>query len=328
MSTHKHQRSFMKAMFAAATCAVAFAASPVYAEYPDRAVTWVIPFPPGGPTDVSTRVLAEAFGRELGQTFISENKAGASGTIGVRSVIRDKPDGYTIGMLAAPSLIAPFIMPKAPYDLTTDITPIGVAYSTPLVLVVNPDSLPEVTDIQSLAEAGKKDELNYTTAGVGSTAHLTIEILKEELGFDAMHIPYQGSAPAVAAALAGDVPIMFSDSVAVLPHIQAGSLRAIAVNTEDFAPLPDVKSFAEQGVTSTKAVSWYGLIAPADTTDEAVKTLSATLEKVLQDPTVVQRLQSAGAYPHFTTPEGMAELIATDSELWSTVIKENNITPQ
>lgn len=328
MRTHKHQRSFMKAMFAAAACAVAFTASPVYAEYPDRAVTWVIPFPPGGPTDVSTRVLAEAFGRELGQTFIAENKAGASGTIGVRSVIRDKPDGYTIGMLAAPSLIAPFILPQAPYDLTTDVTPIGVAYSTPLVLVVNPKSLPEVTDIQSLAEAGKKEELNYTTAGVGSTAHLTIEILKEELGFDAMHIPFQGSAPAVTAALAGDVPIMFSDSVAVLPHIQAGSLRAIAVNTEDFPPLPDVKSFAEQGVTSTKAVSWYGLIAPAGTTDEAVKTLSATLEKVLQDPAVVERLQTAGAYPHFTTPEGMTELIATDSELWSTVIKENNITPQ
>ncbi len=328
MRVLKQLRSVMKSLFAAAASALLLAGSPTHAAFPEKPVTWVIPFPPGGPTDVSSRILADAFSKELGQTFVNENKAGASGTIGVRSIIRDKADGYTIGTLAAPSLIAPFIMPKAPYDLTKDITPVGVAYVTPLVLVVNPEVLPNVTDVRSLAEEGKKGELNYTTAGVGSTAHLTIELLKKELGFEAMHIPFQGSAPAVTAALAGEVPIMFSDSVAVLPHIKAGKLRAIAVNTENFPPLPDVKSLKEQGVVSTKAVSWYGLIAPAGIPAEARDALSATLQKVLKDPAVVERLQSAGAYPAFSTPEGMAERIATDSRIWDTVIKENNIRPQ
>ena len=326
----KRSRSVMKNLFAAVGCTVLLTAGVGVAQaaYPEKAVTWVIPFPPGGPTDVSSRILADAFSKELGQTFISDNKAGASGTIGIRSVIRDKPDGYTFGTLAAPSLIAPFIMPDPPYDLTKDITPIGVAYVTPLVLVVNPDVLPDVTDVQSMAEAGKKGNLNYTTAGIGSTAHLTLELLKKELGFEAMHIPFQGSSPAVTAVLAGEVPIMFSDSVAVLPHIKAGKLRAIAVNTDNFPPLPDVKSLKQQGVVSTRAVSWYGLVAPAGIPDEARDTLSATLKKVLKDPVVVDRLQSAGAYPAFTTPKGMAERIVTDSETWNKVIKENDIVPQ
>lgn len=328
MPVLNRSRSVVKTLLATVGCSLMLAAGAAHAAYPERPVTWVIPFPPGGPTDVSSRILADAFSKELGQTFVSENKSGASGTIGIRSVIRDKADGYTFGTLAAPSLIAPFIMPDAPYDLTKDITPVGVAYVTPLVLVVNPQVLPDVTDIRSMAEAGKKGNLNYTTAGIGSTAHLTLELLKKELDFDAMHIPFQGSSPAVTAVLAGEVPIMFSDSVAVLPHIQAGKLRAIAVNTDNFPPLPDVKSLQQQGVVSTKAVSWYGLVAPAGIPDEARDTLSATLKKVLKDPVVVERLQSAGAYPAFTTPEGMAERIATDSDIWNTVIKENNIAPQ
>jgi Uncharacterized protein conserved in bacteria len=317
-----------KGLMAVAAGAVMMASAPVQAEYPDKPVTWVIPFPPGGPTDVTSRVLADAFSKELGQTFVSENKAGASGTIGVRSVIRDKSDGYTIATLAAPSLIGPHLMPTKPYDLSKDITPIGVAYQTPLLMVVNPAVLPNVTDLASLAAAAKEQDLNYTTAGVGSTAHLTVELIKKELGFDAMHIPYQGSAPAVTATLAGEVPMMFSDSLAVLPHIQSGKLRAIAVNTDKFEPLPDVKSLKDQGVTSTKAISWYGVFGPKDMPADVRDKLSATLEKVLQDPQVVQRMQSAGAYPLFSTPDAMAERIATDSDIWSTVIRENGITPQ
>ena len=323
-----HGAKLAKGLMAAAAGAIMMASAPAFAEYPEKPVTWVIPFPPGGPTDVTSRVLADAFSKELGQTFVSENKSGASGTIGVRSVIRDKADGYTIATLAAPSLIGPFLMPSKPYDLTQEITPIGIAYQTPLLMVVNPEVLPEVTDLASLAEAAKKTDLNYTTAGVGSTAHLTVELIKKDLGFEAMHIPYQGSAPAVTATLAGEVPLMFSDSLAVLPHIKSGRLRAIAVNTDSYAALPDVKSLTSQGVTSTKAISWYGVFGPKGMPDDVRDKLSATLEKVLKDPVVVERMESAGAYPHYTTPEGMAERIATDSDIWSTVIKENNITPQ
>lgn len=303
------------------------AAGLAHAEYPDRAVSWVIPFPPGGPTDVATRVLADAFSKELDNTFVAENKSGASGTIGVSNVIRSKPDGYTIGTMAAPSLTAPYILSTKPYDLSTDVQPIGLAYVTPLLLVVNPNVYPDVTDIKSLAEVAKKEKgLVYTTAGIGSTAHLTIEIMKDELGFESLHVPYQGSGPAVTAVLSGDVPVMYSDAVAVLPQIRAGKLRAIAINSDvEIEGLEDVKTLEEQGVQSAKALSWGGVLAPRDIGEEKVKLLTTTLEKVLQDPDVAKRMRAVGAYPTYSTPDEMAEFIVRDSAIWEQAIKENDI---
>lgn len=305
-------------------------AGAVQAQYPDRTVSWVIPFPPGGPTDITTRVLADAFGKELGETFIAENKPGASGTIGVRFTMRAKPDGYTIGMLAAPSLTAPFILSSNPYDLSKDIQPVGIAYQTPLILVVNPTVYPDVTDIKSLVAAIKKDDqLTYTTSGIGSTAHLTIEILKTELGIDTLHVPYQGSGPAVSAALSGEVPVFYSDAVAVLPQIRAGKLRAIALNSPlNNDAVAGVKTLEEQGVESAKALSWGGVFAPKGTAPETVEILSKTLEKVLQDPAVIERMQGVGAYPAFSTPEQMQEIIDRDSAIWKKAIDDNNLKQQ
>lgn len=315
----------IKGLFAAAAGSLLLAAGAAHAAYPDRAVSWVIPFPPGGPTDVATRVLAEAFSKELNQTFVAENKPGASGTIGVRNVIRSKPDGYTISMLASPSLTAPFMLAGKPYDLSKEIQPVGVAYITPLILVVNPEVFPDVTDVASLAEAAKKTDLNYTSAGTGSTGNLTMELLKTELGFEGTHIPYQGSSPAVTAVLAGDVPVMFSDSVAVLPHIKAGKLRAIAVNTENFEALPDVKSLKEQGVESSKAISWVGVFAPLGTPQDARQILGDTLKKVLANPEVARHMTSVGAYPLYGDADDMAQRIVTDSAIWEKVINDNKL---
>lgn len=314
-----------RSVLAAVAGSLVMAAGAAQAAYPERPISWVIPFPPGGPTDVATRVLADAFSKELDATFVTENKPGASGTIGVRNVIRSKPDGYTIGMLASPSLTAPFMLAGKPYDLSKEIQPIGVAYITPLILVVNPEVLPNVTDVASLAEAGKKGELNYTSAGTGSTGNLTMELLKNELGFAAMHIPYQGSSPAVTAVLAGDVPIMLSDSVAVLPQIKAGKLRAIAVNTDNFEALPDVKSLSEQGVQGSKAISWVGIFAPLNVPEDARTKLADTLKKVLQDPQVADRMKSVGAYPLYGDANNMAERIVTDSAVWEKVINDNKL---
>lgn len=319
------RRLSVKTMLTAAIGSFIVAVGAAQAAYPERPVSWVIPFPPGGPTDVATRVLADAFSKALDTTFVTENKPGASGTIGVRSVIRSKPDGYTIGMLAAPSLTAPYMLAGSPYNLSTDILPIGVAYVTPLILVVNPNVLPTVTDLASLAEAGKNGELNYTSAGTGSTGNLTMELLKNELGFAATHIPYQGSSPAVAAVLAGDVPVMLSDSVAVLPQIKAGKLRAIAVNADDFEALPDVKSLNEQGVQSSKAISWVGIFAPLNTPDEARARLTDTLQKVLKNPQVAERMKSVGAYPLYGDADDMAQRIVTDSAIWEKVINDNKL---
>lgn len=305
-------------------------ASAAQAQYPERTVSMVIPFPPGGPTDIAARVLADAFGKELGETFIAENKSGASGTIGVRFTMRAKPDGYTIGMLAAPSLTAPFILSTNPYDLSKDIQPVGIAYETPLILVVNPNVYPDVTDIKSLVDTIKKgDQLTYTTSGIGSTAHLTIEILKSELGIETLHVPYQGSGPAVAAALSGEVPVFYSDAVAVLPQVRAGKLRAIALNSPlDNEAVAGVKTLEEQGVESAKALSWGGIFAPKGTPKETVDVLSKTLEKVLKDPVVAERMQNVGAYPAFSTPEQMQEIINRDSAIWKKAIDDNNLKQQ
>ncbi|MYN13482.1 tripartite tricarboxylate transporter substrate binding protein [Pusillimonas sp. TS35] len=324
-----HRCSPLRALFTLIIGTAVLTGAPAFAAYPDKPASWVVPFPPGGPTDVATRVLADAFGKALGGNFVVENKPGASGTIGVRNVIRSKPDGYTIGTLASPSLTAPFILAERPYDLNKDVTPIGLAYVTPLILVVNPTVLPDVIDVASLAKAGKHGKsLNYTSAGVGSTGNLTMELLKKELGFDAVHVPYQGSSPAVTAVLAGDVPIMLSDSVAVLQHIKAGKLRAIAVNTDAFQDLPDVTSLKAQGVQSTKAISWGGIFAPAGTPDDVRDTLTNTLRKVLQDPKVTDRMKSVGAYPVFGDAAEMTDHIKTDSAIWERVIKDNKLGAQ
>ncbi len=301
------------------------AAGAAHAQYPDKPVTWVVPFPPGGPTDVASRVLAQAFEKALGKPFVALNKAGASGSIGMRQVITSAPDGHTVGMLVGPSLLAPLMQDKPAYDLTQDVQAVGMAYVTPLVLAVNPKVLPDVTDLPSLVAAARARELNVTSPATGSIGHLSFELLKQELDFPALHIGYQGSAPAVTATLAGDVSVIFADGLALLPHIQAGTLRAIAVNAEDFAALPDVPSLASQGVRGTRTDSWGGLVVPVGTPQPVVERLQATLQAVLQDPAVVARLRASGAEPRYGDSAAMTGRIAEDTVTWTQVIETNDL---
>lgn len=320
----------MKKLFKiAAIAAVAvFPALSSAADFPDRSLTFVVPYPPGGPTDITGRLLAEALGKELGQTVVVENRGGASGSIGVSYVIRSKPDGYTFGAVAAPSLVAPFMLDSKPYDLTTDIQTVGMAYVTPLVVLVNPEMTPEVTDMASLVEyvKGQGGSFNYTTAGIGSTAHLAMEIIDSENDLDMLHIPYQGSAPAINALLAGDVDMMYSDLVAAMPQITSGKLKAIAINTDErLDDLPDVPTLVEQGVEAAKAVSWGGLVLPKDAPEEAVDVLSAALESVLQDEGLQEQMRRVGAIAQYQDPAELAQTIKVDSEIWDNAIKEFNI---
>lgn len=320
----------MKKVFkiVAVTAMAAFPMFGAAADYPSRTLTFVVPYPPGGPTDITGRLLAEALGKELGQTVVVENRGGASGSIGVSYVIRSKPDGYTFGAVAAPSLVAPFMLDTKPYDLTTDIQTVGMAYVTPLVVLVNPELTPEVTDMQSLIDYVKNEGagINYTTAGIGSTAHLAMEMIRSENDLDMLHIPYQGSAPAINALLAGDVNMMYSDLVAAMPQITSGKLRAIAINTnERLDELPDVPTLVEQGVEAAKAVSWGGLVLPKGTPQEAVDVLSAALESVLQDEALQEKMRRVGALATYQNPEELAQTIRVDSEIWDNAIKEFNI---
>ena len=296
--------------------------------FPNKSLTYIVPFPLAGPTDVSGRILAEALGKELKQTVVVENKSGASGTIGIRQLIRSKPDGYTFATLVAPSLTAPFILPSAPYDLNKDVKPVGLAYITPIVLVVNPQFTPNIKDIKSLVAAAKASPtgLNYATASVGSTAHLSMELIKKDLGIQLTHVPFRGSAPAMTALLAGDITFMYSDLVAVLGQIKAGKLYPIVVNTKErLAELPNTPTLLEENIQAAKAASWGGLVVPKNTPDSAVAVLSDALKKVLENPEVASKLKANGFYTQYGDAKAMKEAIYHDSKLWESVIEENNL---
>jgi tripartite-type tricarboxylate transporter receptor subunit TctC len=299
--------------------------------WPSKPITVIVPFPPGGPTDVATRIVAQKMSQGLKQNILIDNRSGASGTIGAAVAAKAAPDGYTFVMLATPTLLAAHLYGPTPYDIFKSFTPVGTVYDLPIVMVVNPKVLPGVNSLQDLiakakAESGK---LNYTTAGAGSFGHLTTEQLKNIGKFDMQHVPYRGSAPAVTDLIGGQVPAMFSDLVAVMPHIRAGTLRAIAVGSgQRVSLLPDVKTVAEQGFPGFDATSWGGLLAPAGTPKDVVEQMSAELKKALADKDVQDKLESVGSFAAYGTPEQTGVRMRQDFERWGKVIRDNKITNQ
>ena len=299
--------------------------------WPAKPITVIVPFPPGGPTDVATRIVAQKMSQGLKQNILIDNRSGASGTVGAAAAARAAPDGYTFVMLATPTLLAAHLYGQTPYDIFKSFTPVSVVYDLPIVMVVNPKALPGVNDLQGLIAKAKAEggKLNYTTAGAGSFGHLTTEQLKNIGKFDMQHVPYRGSAPAVTDLIGGQVPAMFSDLVAVMPHIRAGTLRAIAVGSgKRVSLLPDVKTVAEQGFPGFDATSWGGLLAPAGTPKDVIDRMSAELKAALADKEVQDKLQSVGTFSAYRTPEQTGVRMREDFERWGKVIRDNNITNQ
>jgi len=300
--------------------------------WPGKPITLIVPFPPGGPTDVASRIVAQKMSTALKQNIVIDNRSGASGTVGAAAAARAPADGYTFVMLATPTLLASHLYgPTGGYDIFKNFTPVGSVYDLPIVLVVNPKSLPEVTSLQGLIAKAKAEggKLNYTTAGAGSFGHLTTEQLKNIGKFDMQHVPYRGSAPAVTDLIGGQVPAMFSDLVAVIPHIRAGKLTAIAVGSgQRVSLLPDVKTVAEQGFPGFDATSWGGLLAPAGTPKDIVERMSAELKKALADKEVQDKLESVGSFAAYRTPEQTGVRMKQDFERWGKVIRDNHITNQ
>lgn len=305
------------------------AAGALGAGWPDKVVRLVVPYPPGGPTDTAARIVADRLTRRLGQQVIIDNRSGASGTIGASAVAKSPADGYTLLMLATPTLLASHLYGARDYDILRSFAPVATMYDLPIVLVVNPQSLPDVTDLPQLIARAKaaKGGMNYTSAGAGSFGHLTTELLQTQAGFDMQHVPYRGTAPAVADLLGGQVPIMFSDMVGVLPHIQAGKLRAIAVGSaRRVAMLPDVKTVAEQGFPGFDATSWGGMLAPAGTPPEVVNRLSDELRQVLAEKEVQERMRTAGAIALWQSPAAMGDRMRSDFDKWGKLIRDKKIT--
>ena len=297
--------------------------------WPAKPIKLVVPWPPGGPTDTGSRIVGLALADRLGQPVVVENRPGASGSIAYQQVIKTPGDGTTFVMLATPTMLAPHLYKSASYHPVNDLLPVGMVYDLPIVLVVNAASLPKVTDLAGLiAEAKSRGgKLDYTSAGPGSFGHLSMEMLKHQGGFDAQHIAYKGSAPAMNDLLGGQVPVMFSDLVAALPHIKSGKLRALAVGSPKRVDIvPDVKTVAEQGFRGFEAVSIGAMMAPKGTPAAAIDRMSSELKAVLAQKDVQDRLVGAGCYAHYMTPAETGRYVTAEFDKWGKVIKDNKLT--
>jgi len=313
----------------AAGCAVAAGAAAAQdAKWPQKPITYIVPFPPGGTTDILARAIAVKLGPALGTTIVVENKPGAGGNIGSDFVAKAKPDGYTIlGGTISSHAINPSIYPKMPYDAVKSFQPITLIGTNANVLVVGAASpYKTVQDVIAAAKA-KPGSISFASAGNGTSQHLSGELFKSLAGISMEHVPYKGSGPAIQDVMAGHVPLMFDTTVVAAPHIQSGKVRALAVtSTKRVGSLPGVPTMTEAGVKGYEIVSWQGVFAPAGTPKEIVQRLNAEIVKILKMPDMRERLAGLGLDPVGNTPDEFAAFQKTEIAMWAKLVKEAKIT--
>jgi tripartite-type tricarboxylate transporter receptor subunit TctC len=293
----------------------ALLAAPAFAQtYPSRPITLIVPFAPGGSTDVIARVVAQALRAELGQTVVVENHAGAGGSLGTGLIAKAKPDGYTIGMGTASTLaINPAAYRSLPYDVRKDLAPITNIAAVPNIMSVNP-AVPAKTMAEFIALAkSQPGKLSYGSSGNGSVSNLMGEQLKLAAGIDLVHVPYRGMGPAIQDAVAGQIQVLFDNLPTTLPHVQGGRLRALAVSGDKrVAALPDVPTFAELGFNDLNWMAFFGLIAPAATPPAIIAKLNAAAVKVIATPEVKRALELQQAIPVANSPQQFGADIARE----------------
>lgn len=304
-------------------------ALPVTAQnYPTRAVRLVVPSSPGGGTDISARILAPQLTRLLGQQVVVENRPGAGTMIGGEAVARAAPDGYTLLMGISTLAINPAMYKKVPYDALKDLAPISQAVSLSNVLVVHP-SLPakSVKEFVALVKP-RPGQINFASAGVGTSPHLSMELFLVMTGLKMLHVPYKGSGPGVTDLIAGHVPAMMPNMLSAQPHIKSGRLRALGVTGSKRAPgADDIPTIAEAGVPGYEAVQWYGVLAPAGTPRDIISKLHTGVVRALQNPEVRQRLLNDGAEPIGSSPEEFAAYLRSETVKWAKVTQAAGIKP-
>ncbi|MGO4608093.1 Bug family tripartite tricarboxylate transporter substrate binding protein [Variovorax sp. 2RAF20] len=320
-----------RAFLACAAAAAWLNAAPAFADtaWPDKPVRLIVPYTPGGATDIVARLVAQKLADDTKWTFIVDNRAGGNGNIGMDVVAKAKPDGYTIGLGQTANLaINPTLFPKMPYDALKDLMPVSVVASQPVVLVVRADAPFKTLAELAAAAKAKPGEIRQALAGTGTLGHMAGEVLAKRAGFKVLNVPYKGAAPAITDLLGGQTDYMFATPQGALSMVKGGRLRALAVTSAKRLPvMPDVPTVAES-YKGFEAVDWKALVAPAGTSPEIVKKLSAAVDKALAKPATISQLLAEGSTPVGGSPEQAAQYIKSEHARWGAAVREAGVRPE
>ena len=303
-----------------------------FAVYPEKQLTIVVPYPPGGSTDVLGRILAQYMSKDLGQAVIVENTGGAGGTIGAAKVAKAGPDGYTLLFHNMAQASAPALYAKLPYDPATDFIPIGMVTEVPMVLVARKDFPAE--SLQGFIDyvRANPDKVNFANAGIGATSNLCEVLMKSTLGTSWLSVSYKGTGPALNDLLAGQVDVICDQPASTLQHIRAGSIKALAVaNKERISSLPTTPTFSQSGMPGFQLSVWHALYAPKDTPKSVIDRLTKALNNALKDPVLVRRfgeMDASVATPAIANPSYATKFLLTDIERWKVAMKNAGVKPQ
>ena len=319
-----------RSILAAVAAAIALAALPLaahaQASYPDKPVRFIVPYPPGGGTDVIARIVQEKFAQALAQPVLIENRGGAAGSLGTDIAAKSAADGYTVLFTLSSHTINPAIYAKLPFDTVKDFLPIGTVASLPQILVANPQFPPNtVAELTALAKA-KPGTLSFASVGNGSPGHLAGELYKLRTGTQLVHIPYRGGGPAVIDVMGGQVPLLWVSIPAAAQFVKTGKLKALAVSTtKRSAAFPDVPTMQEAGVADFEVDSWYAMFVPAKTPKVVVDKLNRALNAVVSQPEIKERLLAQGSEGVGGTPEALGKMVDAELPRWAKLAKDANI---
>jgi tripartite-type tricarboxylate transporter receptor subunit TctC len=294
--------------------------------WPSRPIRWIVPYTPGGYTDLMSRLVGQKVADALGVTVVFENKPGANAIIGTDAVAKAAPDGYTFGTVIAAHSVNATLNPKLPYDTLKDLSYVSLMSSAPLIIIAN-KTLPanNIQELIALAKA-KPGALSFASSGVGAAAHLTMEMFKARLGLDMVHVPYKGTAGALQDTVAGNIDVMFDIVGPLMPQVTAGNVKALGLAAKEPIPAaPGVPTIIEQGVPDFVSGTWAGIIAPAGVPQEIVDRVAAEAKKALADREMRKKLADQGIVPIGSTPEEFRAFVADEIARWAKVIKDANI---